>query len=131
MNKFLKALIISLIIFVTHLITFFARSYFKHSNFGYYGLWGEAALAFIFGFWAYYILSLTYLYVTKSKSSSVTKLIYAFVVVVIGYFVARISDIIDGDFISRFDFFLLLICLISSILLVALDKLFSGYRKLT
>ncbi len=131
MNKFLKALIISLMVFLSQVIVSFTYYYLEHSDFGFYGLFGWLIYYFIFGFWAYYILTLAYLYITKSIKNISMKLVCALIIVSIGYFMSRTGDIIDGDFVRKFDFFLLLIFLLSSVLLVALDRLFSVRSKLT
>jgi hypothetical protein len=131
MNKFLKALIIGLIIFLVHFFVFAIMEYLKYTNFGFYGLLGGVIYGFIFGFWAYYVLTIAYLYLTKTILATTMKFIYALLIVIIGYFMSRTGDIIDGDFVRKFDFFLLLTFLLSSILLVVLDRLFSVRSKLT
>jgi hypothetical protein len=93
MNKYIKALIISLVIFVIHLSTFSMIEYFQYNNFGFYGFFGGIIYAFVFGFWVYYILTLTYLYITKFTATTLLKLTYALVIVTIGYFIARAGDI--------------------------------------
>jgi hypothetical protein len=131
MNKYIKALIIGLIICSIHLSTFSMIGYLQHNNFGFYGLLGGIIYGFVFGFWAYYILTLAYLYITKFTATTLMKLVYALVIVTIGYFIARTGDIIDGDFVRKFDFLLLLTFLLSSPLLVLLDRFFSSRRNLT
>lgn len=72
-------------------------------------------------YWAYYIICFIYLITTKGFSIKL-KYIISIALMLISYLMYRGGDIIDGDFISRFQFGPLVGFLLSSFFLVWLDN---------
>ncbi len=133
MNKFLKALIISVALFCSHILLMYilvnfvnseslAKSHFK-------GVLGAAIYILIMAFWIYYLLSLVYLMITKSRKKIVYKFSIAVLLMVIGYIMYRGGDIIDGDFVKRFQIGPLFSFLLSSIIIVFTDLLIERKGK--
>jgi hypothetical protein len=120
-NIFIKSLIVSLLLFFFH-SAFFVATTIVGSSQAYFGLMSGLAYFFIFGFWIYYTLTLLYLLLTKHAATKGPKIITAMVISLIGYLLARTSDIVDGEFFLQFDFFLFLVFMFSAFLLVVLDS---------
>jgi preprotein translocase subunit SecG len=122
MNKFKKALIISGFIFGLHIILSFIYYYLQFNDFGYFGLVGGIFFAIIVGYWAYYAAVLIYLYINNNSKQIGLRLVNSIIIVSCGYIMYRFGDIIDGDFLDKFDPVLFTVFILSSILLVYLDK---------
>jgi hypothetical protein len=121
MNKFLKALIVGLIVFLVHIIVFSVAHQVKYGDFGYYGFWGGMVFGLIVGYWAYFLATFIYLSVQDKKFNIQKRIFTATVVSLVCYLIARVGDAVDGDFFRKFDLTELLVFLFSIPLIVWLD----------
>ncbi len=131
MNRFLKALLISLSLYISHiLLIMIVGNFYREQGSINYGIIGSAVYIFIVAFWAYYLLTLIYLLISHSMIFW-NKLIVALIILLIGYTASRTGDIIDGDFIERFRVVPFLLFVLSSILIVLFDNLFHDKRTIS
>lgn len=123
MNIFFKTLIISLSLFVFHVILIILISpfYQKHGTIN-YGIMGSAVYLFIVASWAYFLLMLFYVSLSRGKHIRM-KFLISLVIMLIGYVISRGGDIIDGDFIKNFSLIILLGFIVSAPIIVGIDKL--------
>ena len=121
MNKFLKALSISIILFICHVILLFTYGLIKGDNST--NILSAAIYLFVFAFWAYYVLVLIYSFISASVKNRKYKILTALILVLIGYFLSRWGDIVDGDFKRNFSIISFLSFLFSVFLIVGLDQL--------
>lgn len=121
MNKFLKSLILSVCLYIIHILILSTFSLYENSNEG-YGIIASAIYIFIVAFWAYYLLVLIYVFSTKFLKNKMQKIIMALLLMGIGYLLSRGGDIIDGDFIKNYNWKILLGFILSSFLIVLLDN---------
>lgn len=84
-------------------------------------LQGAILYIFIMAYWVYYSICLIYLILTKGIKNK-SKYLLSFLLMIIGYLMYRGGDIIDGDFIKRFQPGPLVGFLLSSIVLVLIDN---------
>ncbi|GEM_PF-2738981 len=126
MNKFLKALLISVALFGSHILILFVMSIFYDEPGAInYGIVGSAVYIFIVAFWAYYCLTLMYLFISRSITGVWNKIIISLIVMLIGYILSRVGDFIDGDFVEKFRIVPFTLFILSSILLVSFDCLYT------
>lgn len=130
MKLLVKSAFLALILYIIHMIFNILISRFYFDDFGYYGIFGGLLYGFIIGFWAYWLLCFIYVRITKKDEPQKYKYLKASVIIIIGYFLSRIPDMIDQDFFSDFNiwFFAIFIFLIP--LLVEFEKLFSKPKKI-
>jgi hypothetical protein len=123
MNIFLRTFIISMVVYIAHIIMLFFLSFFYEEEKGYisYGLFASAVYIFVVAFWAYYILTFTYCILTRNLKT-IAKLMVALAIMFTGYLLSRAGDIIDGDFMEKFRLDILLYFLFSAIIILAVDS---------
>lgn len=122
MNLFIRTLFISLAVFLFHMLAIFLLDS-GGSEAGYYSGLGAVIFYFFFGYWGYFILSAIYIYISKKDSQRKAKCLKAFIIILMGYLLFRIPDIIDNDFFQKFDFRVFFLFLISIPILVELEYL--------
>jgi ABC-type Na+ efflux pump permease subunit len=107
--------------FICHLVFILVITYLLNGNLeitgGYtipHSLMAIFLYYFVFGFWGYLFLSAIYLFILNNDQRRSKRYLKGLFIVVLGYFLSRIPDIIDDDFFNRFSWqavfsFLLLI----------------------
>jgi hypothetical protein len=65
---------------------------------------------------------LIYLFLTRNKKKNIFKILISQILMVVAYLVYRIGDIIDGDFLSRFESLIFGGFLLTGILVFVVDK---------
>ncbi len=134
MKIYLKSLILSLGIFIFHFFCLYIVLLRRGSDYliltepgksGSFSFVGMMIYSFIIAFWVYYLLSFVYVMITRSMSNHYSKLGIGLILMICGYLLYRTGDLIDGDFISRFQFSSLLIFLLSAPLLILMETLLS------
>ena len=122
MKKLLRSLILGMAIFLSHIVLGFLYVWITDSQYeGYYGLLGGLIFYLVFGYWVYWLISYIYIYVTKHDNYRKTRYSKAVVIVLLGYFISRVPDIIDGHFFKHFEWQGFLVFFIFPPLLVEID----------
>ena len=122
MNLFIRTLILSLAIFCIHILLVLLIPGNAEGG-GYYSGLGAIIFYFVFGYWGYFILSGIYIYTSRNDLQRKFKYIKALIIILVGYVLFRVPDIIDDDFFSRFEIRALLFFLLLMPVLVEFENL--------
>jgi len=122
MLLFIRTLLLSLSIFLFHVIAAFMFGS-GSTEVGYYNGLGAVIFYFFFGYWGYFILSGVYIYITIRDFERISRYLKGSFIVIMGYIVFRVPDLIDNDFVRNFDTRIFLIFLISIPVLVEIENL--------
>ncbi len=126
-----KSAIVAFVLFVVHMvITPIILNLIKAEGYGYYGLMGGLIYGLIFGFWAYWLFSWVYIQISKHAPLRKTKYVKGLFVLLIGYIVSRVSDIIDRDFINNFNWPYFLMFIVSMPILIETVELLNKRSKI-
>lgn len=116
---------LSILVFIVHIATFigFGIMFNMNGNGGIqYGIAGSIFYMILVAYWAYYLFCLIYLFLTRNKKKNIFKILISQILMVVAYLVYRIGDIIDGDFLSRFESLIFGGFLLTGILVFVVDK---------
>ncbi len=116
----LIAFIVAIAVFLLHNLFIAYLLFLVTGEEGYYGFWGGVVFGLIFGLWAYFLLSIIHAAIIQTVKSRLHKVVVAIVILAVGYLFARMGDIIDGDFIEKFDLWTLCVFIITVPVLVLL-----------
>jgi len=121
--RIFSSFLLGLVMYFTFMSTYHILFLIVGDGSGYYSFWGAIIYGAVFAFWAFWLLSYIYIYITKNDSLRQAKYLKASVIVSVGYFVSRVSDIIDGHFFVKFNLYFCLMFILFVPLLVEIEIL--------
>jgi hypothetical protein len=130
MSLFLKALIGATVLYFIHVFFLWIFANFEGGRSSYVeNIFGAAIYIFIIAFWVYYLVALAYFAVGSQIESRKGKIVLSLFLLLIGYFLSRGGDIIDGDFWTKFRISVFIAMLLSSLSLVYTDQALDKWIK--
>lgn len=134
MKEIKRTFFLGIILFVFQMLYIFLWSLYK----SFFDLitalkstFGVGIYTIMYAFWAYFLFSYIFIIATMRMKNYWSKFPIAIAIMIVSYFLFRAGDIIDGDFIRKFNLTPLVGFLLTAPIMVLFDRIFQGRRNLT